>query len=158
MEETYFFQDGLNRGLIRFLPSGGRNLTTLTTWKAVDMTTCDIANVALASVSYQWMWLTVSDCIFIRKTVNVCQCNNALHRLWKSVINFQGSFLYVKVNLMQHTISNHQVNSKLVDVLGLCCITDVSGYIKMEQRRSGIKHFHCIYIWLNIFATNKLPS
>ena len=29
MEETYFFRDGLNRGLIRFLPPGGRNLPTL---------------------------------------------------------------------------------------------------------------------------------
>ena len=29
VEETYFFRDGLNRGLIRFLPPGGRNLPTL---------------------------------------------------------------------------------------------------------------------------------
>ena len=29
MEETYFFRDGLNQGLIRFLPPGGRNLPTL---------------------------------------------------------------------------------------------------------------------------------
>ena len=29
VEETYFFQDGLNRGLIRFLLPGGRNLPTL---------------------------------------------------------------------------------------------------------------------------------
>ena len=31
VEETYFFRDGLNRGLIRFLPPGGRNLPTLHT-------------------------------------------------------------------------------------------------------------------------------
>ena len=29
VEETYFFRYGLNRGLIRFLPPGGRNLPTL---------------------------------------------------------------------------------------------------------------------------------
>ena len=29
VEETYFFRDGLNQGLIRFLPPGGRNLPTL---------------------------------------------------------------------------------------------------------------------------------
>ena len=29
VEETYFFRDGLNRGSIRFLPPGGRNLPTL---------------------------------------------------------------------------------------------------------------------------------
>ena len=29
VEETYFFRDGLNQGLIRFLPPGGSNLPTL---------------------------------------------------------------------------------------------------------------------------------
>ena len=29
VEETYFFRDGLNGGLIRFLPPGGRHLPTL---------------------------------------------------------------------------------------------------------------------------------
>ena len=33
VEETYFFRDGLNRGLIRFLPPGGRNLPTLISWE-----------------------------------------------------------------------------------------------------------------------------
>ena len=42
VEETYFFRDGLNRGLIRFLPPGGRNLPTLLTHSHFDLNTLDI--------------------------------------------------------------------------------------------------------------------
>ena len=49
VEETYFFRDGLNQGLIRFLPPGGRNLPTLT-WTNADLSSVSSSDNHLTGV------------------------------------------------------------------------------------------------------------
>ena len=96
VEETYFFRDSLNRGLIRFLPPGRRNLPTLLVTPAVFVLN-DLINIK-------------GRCFLIAgsKFVDIQATGTTTHLKKKQRFRYDGKFFLKKRKMTSSIITNDE--------------------------------------------------